>query len=63
MTLTVSAVLFVGILLVVLVRNRQSTWSTACVAVTFGFLLASTNLAPDIHDLLFSVAATLNQLG
>ncbi|WP_329493015.1 hypothetical protein [Kitasatospora herbaricolor] len=60
MTFTMSAVLFFGVVLGVLVRSRQTTGIAACVAVAFGFLLASTDFAPAIHDLL-SRAVSLSQ--
>ncbi len=61
MTFTVSAVLFFGVVLGVLVRNRHATGFAACVAVVFGFLLASTGFAPAIDNLLGSAAALLNR--
>ena len=61
MTFTVSAVLFFGVVLGVLVRHRQATGLAACIAVVFGFLLASTGFAPAIDGLLGSAASILGQ--
>ncbi|WP_157536661.1 hypothetical protein [Kitasatospora mediocidica] len=52
MILNVSGLVFFGVVLAVLVRQRQSTGFTACVAVVFGFLLASSSAAPAVHDVL-----------
>ena len=59
MTFTMSGVLVFGVVLGVLVRNREATGFAACVAVVFGFLLASTGFAPVIDDLLGSAASVL----
>ncbi|MBD0692095.1 hypothetical protein [Streptomyces sp. CBMA123] len=59
MVLNVSAVVFFGAVLAVLVRRRQASGFTACVAVVFGFLLASSTAAPAVHDILAAALTTL----
>ncbi|MEU9041045.1 MULTISPECIES: hypothetical protein [unclassified Kitasatospora] len=59
MVLNVSAVVFFGAVLLVLVRRREATGFTACVAVVFGFLLASSSAAPAVHDVLATALTAL----
>ncbi|MFJ2781545.1 hypothetical protein [Kitasatospora sp. NPDC087315] len=52
MILSVSGVVLSGVALFFLYRNGRTTLLTAVVAVLFGFMLASTGMAPAIHSLL-----------
>ncbi|MER8184784.1 hypothetical protein [Kitasatospora sp. NPDC094015] len=56
MIVSISAVVFFGVLLVFLLRAQRSTVSTALVAAAFGFLLASTGVAPTVNGMLVSLA-------
>ncbi|MFI6444245.1 hypothetical protein [Kitasatospora sp. NPDC050543] len=58
-----SAVAFFGILLFFLTRRQEGAGFTVCVAVLFGFLLASTGAAPAIHNLLNSAAGVVGPHG
>ncbi|WP_172383576.1 hypothetical protein [Streptomyces sp. MNP-20] len=60
MVVTVSVVLLVGIVLALLVHHRKVAVAGAAVAVVFGFLLASTDAAPDIREGLQSVADSVS---
>ncbi|MEE1781920.1 hypothetical protein PUR71_03090 [Streptomyces sp. SP17BM10] len=57
--LNVSAVVFFGVLLVVLVRRREATGFTVCVAVAFGFLLASSSAASAVRDVMAAALTAL----
>ncbi|MFE9421937.1 hypothetical protein ACFYNO_03115 [Kitasatospora sp. NPDC006697] len=57
--LNVSAVLFFGVVLAIQVRRRQASGFTACVAVAFGFLLASSSAAPAVHGILAAALTAL----
>ncbi|MFJ6777449.1 hypothetical protein ACIQOV_41940 [Kitasatospora sp. NPDC091257] len=52
MVLSVSGVVLFGAVLYFLYRNGRTTLLTAVVAILFGFMLASTGVAPAIHSLL-----------
>ncbi|ADI10222.1 hypothetical protein SBI_07102 [Streptomyces bingchenggensis BCW-1] len=52
----------VGIILVLMVRNGKITWGPALVAALFGFLLASSDLAPNIQDFLDSVSHSISEI-
>ncbi|WP_031068449.1 hypothetical protein [Streptomyces sp. NRRL WC-3742] len=57
--LEVSAVVFFGVALAVQVRRRRASGFTVCVAVVFGFLLASSSAAPAVHDILAAALTAL----
>jgi hypothetical protein len=56
---TVSAAAFFGVLLHFLVRRQPNVGFTVCVAVVFGFVLASTRAAPALQNILSGVTAAL----
>ncbi|MDI3417292.1 hypothetical protein [Streptomyces luteolus] len=56
MELNISAVLLLGVVLVVMIRGKSLKAGPAVVAVLFGFFLADTGAAPDINRLVGSVA-------
>ncbi|MFF4409837.1 hypothetical protein [Streptomyces sp. NPDC001404] len=56
MAITVSAVLLLLIVLIVMMRSGSLRALPALVAIGFGFLLASTGIAPSIHHVLQSLA-------
>ncbi|MEK8170816.1 hypothetical protein NKH77_18390 [Streptomyces sp. M19] len=62
MAISLSLVLLVGIILALMIRNNQVKWGPALVAILFGFLLASTDAAPDIQDALDNVARTIGDI-
>ncbi|WP_371495986.1 hypothetical protein OG871_09775 [Kitasatospora sp. NBC_00374] len=62
MIVSISAVVFFGVLLVFLLRARRSTVSTALIATVFGFLLASSGVAPAVDSMLRSVAQAAHTL-
>ncbi|TVL91833.1 hypothetical protein LRS74_22920 [Streptomyces sp. LX-29] len=62
MAISLSLVLLVGIILVLMIRQGQVKWGPALVAALFGFLLASTDMAPDIQNFLDSVAETIGDI-
>ncbi|MFD0444275.1 hypothetical protein ACFQ10_20235 [Streptomyces indonesiensis] len=59
MAISLSLVLLVGIILVFMIRNGRVKWGLALVAILFGFLLASSNVAPDIQKFLDSAAQAI----
>ncbi|MFG2394605.1 hypothetical protein ACIP46_35870 [Streptomyces lavendulae] len=63
MALTVSLVVFAGILVVVLVRTGYLRLWPALAAVLFGFSLASTGIAPAINSTIGGIAGWLGTLG
>ncbi|MEU1788321.1 hypothetical protein ABZ553_21105 [Streptomyces sparsogenes] len=62
MVISVSLVILVGIILVLMVRNGKISWGPALVAALFGFLLASSDLAPNIQDFLDSVSRSISEI-
>jgi hypothetical protein len=62
MALSISVVLLLLILAVVFVRNGALKLSHAAVCVLLGFYLASTNLAPVIHNGLTATADIVSSL-
>ncbi|MBL1098143.1 hypothetical protein [Streptomyces coffeae] len=62
MVISLSLVLLVGIVLVLMIRNGSIKWGPGLVAILFGFLLASSDLAPDIQDFLDSVANAISDI-
>ncbi|MER6398194.1 MULTISPECIES: hypothetical protein [unclassified Kitasatospora] len=63
MILNLSAVVFFGAVLAVLIRQRRATPAAACVAVAFGFLLASSSAAPAVHGALAAALTALAPAG
>ncbi|MEZ0095701.1 hypothetical protein [Streptacidiphilus sp. EB129] len=61
-TFSVSAVVLLGILLVVFIRNKQMKIGFAILAALFGFFLAKTSAATPIQSFLDQLATTLNNL-
>ncbi|NLU75517.1 hypothetical protein HCC61_23100 [Streptomyces sp. HNM0575] len=56
MELNISAVLLLGVVLVVMIRGKSLKPGPAVVAVLFGFFLADTDTAPSINQFMTSVA-------
>lgn len=63
MILSVSAVVLFGVLLFVLLRNGALRAGSAIVAAMFGFFLASTGIAPAIHDALDGITTAIAAIG
>lgn len=51
-----------GIILIVLIRQKAIKAGPAIVAILFGFFLASTGIAPSINRFLKSIADTINHI-
>ncbi|MCQ4046166.1 hypothetical protein ACFOSC_19030 [Streptantibioticus rubrisoli] len=62
MAISLSVVVVLAIVLFVMLRGGTLKGGPAIVAILFGFFLASTGLAPDIHRFLDSLANTINQI-
>lgn len=62
MSLNISLVLLLGIVLVVLIRGGSLKTGPAVVSVLFGFVLASTSMAPDINMFVSSVTNMVGQI-
>lgn len=62
MAISLSLVLLVAIILALMVRNGQLKWGPAVVAALFGFLLASTDIAPDIQSFLDSISESISDI-
>ncbi|MFB7107397.1 hypothetical protein, partial [Streptomyces hydrogenans] len=60
MAISFSAVLLLGIVLVVLIRGGSLKAGPAVVAVLFGFFLASTGAAPLINDAVSTVTGWIS---
>lgn len=63
MALTVSLVVFAGIVVVILLRTGYLRLWPGLAAVLFGFTLASTGVAPAITNAISSVAGWLSSIG
>lgn len=63
MALTVSLVVFAGIIVLVLLRTGYLRLWPAFAAVLFGFTLASTGIAPAITGGISSVAGWISSFG
>ncbi|MBH5334842.1 hypothetical protein IHE55_08560 [Streptomyces pactum] len=59
MVISVSLVLLVGIVMFLMIRSGKLKGGPALVAILFGFLLASTDMAPDIQEFLNSLSRTI----
>jgi hypothetical protein len=57
--ISLSLILLVGIILGLMIRNKQLKPGPSIVAMLFGFLLASTSMAPDIQHFLDSLASSI----
>ncbi|MER5735163.1 MULTISPECIES: hypothetical protein [Streptomyces] len=62
MAISFSAVLLLGIVLVVLIRGGSLKAGPAVVAVLFGFFLAFTGMADDIQRFLNSISQTISAI-
>jgi hypothetical protein len=60
--ISLSLVVLVGIVLVLMIRAGKTKPGPALVAALFGFLLASSDLAPNIQDFLDSVASSIGDI-
>ncbi|WP_443333414.1 hypothetical protein [Streptomyces sp. CB02115] len=60
--LSLSLVVLLALVLVVLIRGGHLKWPAAIVAVLFGFFLAGTTVAPQIHDGIDGVTSTVSKL-
>ncbi|MHA6759944.1 hypothetical protein [Streptacidiphilus sp. PAMC 29251] len=61
-TFSVSAVVLLGILLIVFIRNKSMKLGYAILAALFGFFLDKTSAAAPIQDFLNQLATTINSL-
>jgi hypothetical protein len=59
---SISAVLLLGIILIIVIRNKSIKLGWALLAALFGFFLARTSAAPPIQSFLNQIASTLNGL-
>ncbi|MDX3750184.1 hypothetical protein [Streptomyces sp. AK08-02] len=62
MALSISFVVLLGIVVVVLIRNKSVKPGPAIVCVLFGFFLASTSMAPSINRFMTGVADMIGQI-
>ncbi|MCX3061227.1 hypothetical protein [Streptomyces beihaiensis] len=62
MSLSISIVLLLLIIAVIILRNGAMKLSHALVCVLLGFLLASTSVAPTIHDGINATASLVSGL-
>ncbi|WP_037576373.1 hypothetical protein [Phaeacidiphilus oryzae] len=62
MVFSISAVLLLGIILIIVIRNKSIKLGWALLAALFGFFLAETSAAPPIKSFLNQIASTLNGL-
>jgi len=61
-TFSFSAVVLLGILLIVFIRNKSVKLSYALLAALFGFFLEKTSAAAPIQEFLNQIADTINTL-
>jgi hypothetical protein len=61
-TFSFSAVVLLGILLIVFIRNKSVKLSYALIAALFGFFLEKTSAAGPIQEFLNQIASTINTL-
>jgi intracellular septation protein A len=61
-TFSFSAVVLLGILMIVFIRNKSVKLSYAILAALFGFFLAKTSAAAPIQTFLDQIATTINNL-
>ncbi|MFC1399998.1 MULTISPECIES: hypothetical protein [Streptacidiphilus] len=61
-TFSFSAVVLLGILLIVFIRNGSMKIGYAILAMLFGFFLAKTSAAAPIQTFLDQIATTINNL-
>jgi hypothetical protein len=61
-TFSVSAVVLLGILMIVFIRNKSIKLGYALLAALFGFFLAKTSAADPIQTFLNQIATTINSL-
>lgn len=61
-TFSFSAVVLLGILMIVFIRNKSVKLSYAILAALFGFFLAKTSAAAPIQTFLDQIASTINNL-
>ena len=62
MFVSVSAVLLLGGLILLLLRNRVISYPDFALSATFGFLLAGTALGPWLHSVLAWLFTTLGTI-
>ncbi|NEB74976.1 hypothetical protein G3I40_06970 [Streptomyces sp. SID14478] len=62
MSLSISLVLLLVVVAVIILRNGAMKLSHALVCVLLGFLLASTRVAPTIHDGINATAGLVSSL-
>ncbi|MFJ9037277.1 hypothetical protein ACIRF8_11895 [Streptomyces sp. NPDC102406] len=62
MSLSISLVLLLLVVAVIFLRSGAMKFSHALVCVLLGFLLASTTVAPTIHDGITATAGLVNSL-
>lgn len=61
-TFSFSAVVLLGILMIVFIRGKNMKLSYAILAALFGFFLAKTSAAAPIQTFLDQIASTINNL-
>ncbi|MBF9070383.1 hypothetical protein [Streptacidiphilus fuscans] len=61
-TFSISAVVLLGILLVVFIRNKSMKMGYTILAILFGFFLAKTSAATPIQSFLDQIANTVNSI-
>jgi intracellular septation protein A len=61
-TFSFSAVVLLGILMIVFIRGKNMKLSYAILAALFGFFLAKTSAAAPIQTFLDQIATTINNL-
>lgn len=59
-TFSVSAVVLLGILLIVFIRNKSMRLGYSILAILFGFFLAKTSAAGPLQSFIDQVANTIN---
>ncbi|MGV4985832.1 hypothetical protein ACWC0C_41030 [Streptomyces sp. NPDC001709] len=60
MAVSISAVLLLGVIVLVLLKDGYVRFSSALACTLFGFTLAATNLAPAINSGLASLAGLIS---
>ncbi|MFI1012960.1 hypothetical protein [Streptomyces sp. NPDC020965] len=62
MAISLSAVLLLGIILVIMIRSGSLKGGPSIVAVLFGFFLASSGMAPSINRFTESIADMIRDI-
>lgn len=62
MVFSISAVVLLGIILIIVIRNKKLHLGWALLAAAFGFFLARSSAAGPINEFLNSIGNTINSL-